>query len=90
MRTTFIFADDFDFTRRRSAGGGTVLDWIRRRLAARRARIRAARELAYLRSLDPHILDDIGVVPAALSDASGRLARRGISYLALPVMMNVR
>jgi hypothetical protein len=54
-------ADAFTFQPARQVEQGTVFSWIKRRLEARQARKAERRELAYLRTLDSHLLDDMGV-----------------------------
>lgn len=51
----------------------TVFGWLRKMLAARRARREEIRAVEYLRTLDPHLLEDIGVDIASLNEFSPRL-----------------
>jgi hypothetical protein len=58
----------------RHSFGLTLVNWIKGRLAARRARIAERKAIVYLRKLDRHALDDIGVDVAALCGVVPRLA----------------
>lgn len=58
----------------RQAAISTVFNWIRRKLDARRARLNHARDIEYLRSLDRHLLEDIGVNIANLGEVTPKLA----------------
>jgi hypothetical protein len=54
-------AEFFGLESERNAPRTTVLSWIKQLLEARRRKLEIARDMAYLRSLDPHVLEDIGV-----------------------------
>ena len=58
----------------RHAAIPTVFNWIRQKLDARRARLNRARNIEYLRSLDHHLPEDIGVDIASLGEIMPKLA----------------
>ena len=58
----------------RQAAVPTLFNWLRRKLDARRARLNHARDIEYLRSLDRHMLEDIGVDIASLGEVRPDLA----------------
>ena len=58
----------------RQAAIPTVFNWLKRKLDARRARLNHARDIEYLRSLDRHMLEDIGVDIASLGEVAPALA----------------
>jgi hypothetical protein len=57
----------------RPSAVATVFNWLKRKLEARRARLNHARDIAYLRSLDRHMLEDMGVDIASLGEARPKL-----------------
>ncbi len=52
----------------------SVFGWIKQKLEDRRVRLAAAREIAYLRTLDRHLLEDMGVDIASLGEIKPKLA----------------
>jgi uncharacterized protein YjiS (DUF1127 family) len=55
---------------RRLVGAGPIIDAIGRLIAAIRSGRRVARDVAYLRSLDDRMLDDIGLSRAEIDDGA--------------------
>jgi uncharacterized protein YjiS (DUF1127 family) len=54
-------AESFDFRAERPLTDGSIPSWIRQQLDARKRRQAIARDCDYLKKLDRHLLDDIGV-----------------------------
>ncbi len=67
-------ANSFHFQPERHVQITTISDWIRQKLDARRARRIEIRNIAYLRTLDRHLLDDMGVDIASLGEVRPKLA----------------
>jgi hypothetical protein len=67
----------------RQAAIPTVFNWLKRKLEARRARLNHARDIEYLRSLDRHMLEDIGVDIASLGEVTPKLESSNPHVLAI-------
>ena len=64
----------------------TILEWLNGRLANRRARIAKRNAIAYLRTLDRHALNDMGVDIAALSEIVPRLIASNPNNALMPAL----
>ncbi len=73
-------------TPERQAAIPTVFNWLKRKLDARRARLNHARDIEYLRSLDRHTLEDIGVDIASLGEVRPTLASSNPYVVAITVI----
>jgi hypothetical protein len=67
-------ANTFDFQPERENSVQTVFGWLKQMLKAHRGRICEKRHIAYLRTLDPHILEEMGVDIASLGEIQPTLA----------------
>ncbi len=67
-------ANSFHFQPERQVQTATISDWIRQKLDARRARRIKIRNIEYLRTLDRHLLEDMGVDIASLGEVRPKLA----------------
>ncbi len=67
-------ANSFHFQPERQTLAPTVFEWIKQKLEAHRARLEQRRHIAYLRTLDRHILEDMGVDIASLGEVEPTLA----------------
>lgn len=64
----------------------SVLGWIKQKLEDRRVRLATAREIAYLRTLDRHVLEDMGVDIANLGEVRPELAHFNPHFVACSVI----
>ncbi len=67
-------ANTFYFQPERETPVQTVFGWLKQKLEARQALQAEKRHIAYLRTLDRHILEDMGVDIASLGDIQPTLA----------------
>jgi hypothetical protein len=99
MTMTIYSAETFDIQHEHEASGSPGPSWIAQLLAAHRKRKAAKRLMASIRHMDRHMLNDIGLDQAALSQIYPGLAflhrpsapaPRMISGFHLPVDMSSR
>ena len=67
-------ANTFDFQPERENLVQPIFGWLKQKLEARRALQAQKRHIAYLRTLDRHILEDMGVDIASLGEVEPTLA----------------
>jgi len=70
---TYLLADSLSLQPSREPSGLALFNWIKRRLAARRARTAEREAIAYLRTLDRYALEDMGVDVLAMGERVPRL-----------------
>jgi hypothetical protein len=91
-------ANSFHFQPERQTLAPTVFEWLRQRLEAHRKHQAEKRHLAILRTLDRHILEDMGVDIASLGEIQPTLASfspyviaiNAVSGGSLPTHMSTR
>jgi hypothetical protein len=91
-------ANTFHFQPERENPVQTVFGWLKQKLEARQALQAERRHIAYLRALDRHILEDMGVDIASLGEVEPTLASfspyviaiNAVSGGSLPVHMSTR
>ena len=91
-------ANTFHFQPERQALVPTLFGWLRQKLEARRARKCEERHIAYLRTLDRYILEEMGVDIASLGEVEPTLASfspyviviNAVSGGSLPTHMSAR
>jgi hypothetical protein len=67
-------ANTFDFQPERESSGQTAFGWLKQKLEARQKLQAEQRHIAYLRTLDRHFLEDMGVDIASLGEIQPTLA----------------
>jgi hypothetical protein len=91
-------ANSFHFQPERPTLAPTVFEWLKQKLKARQALQTERRRIAYLRTLDRHILEDMGVDIASLVEIEPTLASfspyviaiNAVSGGSLPTHMSTR
>lgn len=91
-------ANNFDFQPEREGPVQTVFGWLKQKLEARQALQAERRHIAYLRTLDRHILEEMGVDIASLGEVEPTLASfspyviaiNAVSGGSLPTRMSAR
>ena len=91
-------ANTFHFQPERQALASTLFGWLKQTLKARQAHQAEKRHVAYLRTLDRHFLEDMGVDVASLGEIQPTLASfspyviatNAVSVGSLPTHMSSR
>ena len=91
-------ANSFHFQPEREELAPTLFSWLKQKLEARQALQAEKRRVAYLRTLDRHILEEMGVDIASLGEVEPTLASfspyviaiNAVSGGSLPIQMSTR